>query len=165
VVDEYTQVENYFIQLTKGKKEMSILFEQAVDALKLVDHKNVLESGLFSLGGSRYMATKYPDIIKINENTDWDFYCDVNDTAAVQWIADNGIYMVSSTAYPFDDLAEKIVVGNDFQIIVRKDAVKYKRVLDLIDPEFYRDYLWKSGPNKPGRGQIQAIFNQLFSMV
>jgi hypothetical protein len=33
----------------------------------------------FNLGGSRYMAAKYPDKISVTEETDWDFYCD--DTA------------------------------------------------------------------------------------
>ena len=141
------------------------------DTLKLiatVSAKDILDSGLFKLAGSRYMAQKFPEIIVLKKYTDWDFYCGVNDTEALNFIAAAGLHKVKpgkETVYPFDALADSIFLGIDFQIIVRTDPEKYGRVIESLDPEFYRDYLWKSGPNCPQRKQIQDIFNQLFRLV
>ena len=144
---------------------MSLIFKD-LQPIKEITHKDILESGLFQLAGSRYMANKYPEIIQVTESTDWDFYCDVSNVVLLNWLASNGVYQVRErNVYPFDALADSIFIGSDFQVIVRTDAEKYKKVIDLIDPEFYRDYLWKSGKNKTSRDQIQAIFNQMFRMV
>lgn len=66
--------------------------------------------------------------------------------------------------YPLDDLAIAIVKLNssDAQIIMRSDANLYSNVQRTISPSFYRDYLWKSGPNTPSRAQIMQTYNQLF---
>lgn len=143
--------------------------EVNMEALNLTTHKDILESGLFQLCGSRYMAKMHPDIITVNEHTDWDFFCDSSDSAAYDWLMSNtngvAVYNNENMKYGFDDLATQIFMGQDFQVIVRKDAVKYKQVMHRLDPEFYRDYLWKSGPNSCSRDQIQRIFNQMFKMV
>lgn len=145
---------------------MSILndFEQLV---KLPDHTDLLkEPGRFLQCGSRWFADRYPDIIQIKETTDWDFYCNDSEhnhnrllELGFRRIADQ------NPVYPLDDLAVAIYAFADVQVIVRTDTARYSKTILRIDPEFYRDYLWKSGPNKPERTQIQRIFNQLFKMT
>jgi hypothetical protein len=116
----------------------------------------------FHLTGSRYFAQKFPVVIVVSDSTDWDFYCapfeghfDVLDELGFK-------LTVGSNLYPYDDLACNIFVAPGCQVITRSDVDLYTKTIESINPVFYRDYLWKSGPNKPGRDQIQATFNQLF---
>lgn len=51
---------------------------------------------------------------------------------------------------------------NRIQIILREDNDTWAKMLDNIDPTFYYNYLWKSGPNKPTCTTIRDIFNQLY---
>ena len=122
-----------------------------------------------TLCGSRYFNQKYPDIISFenSNNRDYDFFAQYSDEL-VQLLEQHGFYNVKAhSQYPFDDLAISILIHPSYQcqVILRKDAEKYKRVIERIKPEFYRDYLWKSGPNAIQKEQIMAIFNQLFAMA
>lgn len=116
----------------------------------------------FFLCGSRYFTQKYPNFITVNDDTDWDFCCDdTPENRALlqkfQFFSVNQINM-----YPIDDLAVEIQCLLNVQVVIRSDSEKYIRVIDRIDPEFYRDFLWKSGPCKPEKVNILRIFNQLF---
>lgn len=121
------------------------------------------------LGGSRYFALNYPDIIQINKDTDWDFYAQDSDKI-FDTLMGRGYYSKFNTnsIYVGDDLLSNIMVNDKFpsiQVLLRTDAKLYTKVVESLAPEFYRDYLWKSGPNYCARGQIQSIFNQLFKTV
>lgn len=116
------------------------------------------------LCGSRYMAQLHPDIIQVTDDTDWDFYA--ADSAVVyNRLIELGLSPVLNSHYSFDDLVSYVFIGSNFQVILRSDCYTYSRVIRNFDPEFYRDYLWKSGPNKPSREQIQRIMNQMFRIA
>lgn len=137
------------------------------ELVKLPDHTDLLaEPGRFFQCGSRWFAEKYPDVIQINDSTDWDFYC-LDSERNHKTLTDLGFFRAAGLdwIYSLDDLAVAIYTFADVQVVVRSDVARYYRTIQRIDPEFYRDFLWKSGPNKPERNQIQRIFNQLFKMT
>lgn len=116
--------------------------------------------------GSRWFADRYPDIIQISDQTDWDFYC-LHTDSNIKILDELGFKCVAENKgciYPLDDLAVSIYMRCDVQVITRTDTAKYAKTLLHIDPLFYRDFLWKSGPKRPERSQIQCILNQLFKM-
>lgn len=122
----------------------------------------------FKLTGSRYFEKKCrnPETIATTEFTDYDFYAP-NQERIHKWLLETGEFeCITSDAamYAMDDDVCAIFSGirSNVQVILRFEAEMYHGVLISIDPEFYRDYLWKSGPNQPKREQIQAIFNQLY---
>lgn len=121
------------------------------------------------LSGSRYFANEYPNVITVNEFTDWDYYVqfspEVMDTLMEFKSKGELFSLTEAQANYTDNLAVSIFFGSDFQIVVRSDAALYQKVIERISPEFYRDYLWKSSQNGPNREQIQRIFNQLFEMA
>lgn len=121
-----------------------------------------------NLCGSRYFALKFPDIIKIDKDSDWDFYVQETDEI-YNTLIDRGytpqLYNQGDPAYHGDELLSCIMINTRFpytQVLLRTDAKLYTKVIKSISPEFYRDYLWKSGPNYCIRENIQNIFNQLF---
>ena len=154
-----------------------ILASEVDDPFKFPDTLAHLQDNQFlmnclMLGGSRYMNQKYPDVISVSEDTDWDYYCQDHDVIREELLKIPGMYLVqpaeqNKVQYPYDDLAIDIYQSLDkkCQVIVRSNVDKYSKVMANINPEFYRDYLWKSGPNKPDRYQIQRIFNQLFQVA
>ena len=115
------------------------------------------------LGGSRFMAKKYPKIISVTAHTDHDFY--IQDSPAIrQLLKELGGQEHTYATPPYcDDDCNAIYLFpiDGCQVVLRKNAYAYNKMFDTIDGEFYRDYLWKSGPNKPQREQIKAIINQL----
>lgn len=122
------------------------------------------KKGILFASGSRYFAN-ISKKIQITPSTDYDFYMQYND-ANLELIKnfDCSVRYTYDPRYPFDDLAVAIVtLSNDnAQIIIRSDAALYGKVQQSILGDFYHDYLWKSGPNKPQREQIMRIYNQLF---
>lgn len=135
---------------------------------KLVQELTWLQSsGKCKLGGSRYFAMKYPDIIQIKKTADWDFYAQ-DSKEIIDALLSRGYYIAYTPMcgyYDGDTNLSKIFKHTEFQeiqVLLRHDVELYKKVIRSISPEFYRDYLWKSGPNYCAREQIQSIFNQLF---
>lgn len=123
-------------------------------------------SGL-ELCGSRYFAAKYPAWIQIKEDTDWDYFFDSSRTDIHDRLLASGfiaVIAVIAGPYTFDHLVHTIYTHpeKNVQVIARREPRVYRGVIETMAPQFYRDYLWKSGPMKPTRDQIQAIFNQLF---
>ena len=118
--------------------------------------------GKLRLGGSRYFAERYPTTIQVTEDTDYDFYC--ADVPEVR----RALAMLGMTEmvnfYGKDDLFVTMFLSPDSkcQVLVRSRAALYREVMESISPTFYRDFLWKSGPNTPPQEQIRAIMNQLF---
>ena len=123
---------------------------------------------LATLCGSRSFAMRYPEIIKVNEDTDWDFYA--KDTPQMRkWLEDNGFSACAAAhlAYADDDtlgiFTKTLDDGTSVEVTLRKDPARYSFVLrNLISPTYYRDYLWKSGPNKPCREMIRAQMDHLY---
>lgn len=135
---------------------------------ELVQELTWLQSnGVCKLGGSRYFAMKYPDIIQVKKTTDWDFYAQ-DTTETRNALVNRGYYLaysIDKDEYEGDTNLNQIYKHIEFpeiQVLLRYDVELYTKVIKSIEPEFYRDYLWKSGPNYCSRDQIQAIFNQLF---
>jgi hypothetical protein len=118
----------------------------------------------FFLGGSRRMAVLGAErgiVFALRPGTDYDFYA----TWEQEVVADlkNAGFTKTSTEYEYyDDETVAIMIMDDVQIVLRKDAEFYSNVFENINPQFFHDYLWKSGPNSPSPDQIRNIFNQLF---
>ena len=151
---------------------MSADFETlAIDRFKLDDFLKSTTCAKLTLCGSRFFAATNPSLIVVKPHTDWDFFCG-EDPQIEKELIDAGFYLVQPSRehldrYPYDDLALRMyqTITGEVQVVVRSDAELYDRVLQSIDPLFYRDFLWKSGPNKPEREQIQRIMNQLFAVA
>lgn len=127
--------------------------------LECQDHK-------FYLGGSRRMAERDPKVIKINAlGTDYDFY--ITYTKEVYEFLTGIGFRVSASSYKYlDDNAELVMYYSNgpfenIQVVLRKDAEVYHRMFENISPEFYRDNIWKSGPNHLTQHQIRETINTL----
>lgn len=158
---------------------ISNLFDQIEISNQMsISSKDLLSDSFWynnlKIGGSRYMNANYPSIIQINESTDWDFYIQKNteNESRISELQKSGAVgkveksiAENSPLYPYDNLTDSIYLGSDFQLVVRTDADKYSKVMSRLDPNFYRDFIWKSGPNKPSRDSIMRIMNQLFEMI
>lgn len=115
-------------------------------------------------GGSRRMAEKYPTLIRLKPTTDYDFY--IQDTVENRNKLSQYITGTFIDTHGYGDIdAACIFLLKDCQVVLRHDAAKYKTMFESLSGEFYRDYLWKSGPNKPSKDQIQAIINQLLTTM
>jgi hypothetical protein len=68
-----------------------------------------------------------------------------------------------SSPYDLDTEAVSIFEMQNMQLILRRDALFYKWVVDKIPIDTYFEKLWKSGPFTPDRPSIQNYFNSLFS--
>lgn len=131
-----------------------------------LDRKSTLKQCLtaFNLGGSRYFLHR--EMLDIPSGTDWDFY--TNDSPKNhKLLNDLGFeqtYSNQSNMYDGDDWLLGIYKHEEYniEVLIRINVEDYKKIMENIPFEFYRDYLWKSGPNYPIRDQIQAIFNQMF---
>ena len=122
------------------------------------------KKGILFASGSRYFA-KLNKKINITPSTDYDFYMQYSEeNLKLIENFDCSVRYTYDPRYPFDDLAVAIVTlrNDNAQIIIRSDAALYSKVQQSILSDFYHDYLWKSGPNRPQREQIMRIYNQLF---
>ena len=142
-----------------------------IDGFKLDEFLESATCAKLTLCGSRYFAATNPSLINVEPHTDWDFFCG-EDPQIEKELLDAGFYLVQPARehldrYPYDDLALRIyqTTTREVQVIVRSDPELYDKVLLSIGALFYRDFLWKSGPNKPERDQIQRIMNQLFTVA
>lgn len=115
-------------------------------------------------GGSRRMAEKYPTLIHLKPSTDYDFY--IQDTVENRNKLSQYISGTFIDTHGYGDIdAACIFLLGDCQVVLRHDAAKYNSMFESLSGEFYRDYLWKSGPNKPSKDQIKAIINQLLMTI
>lgn len=123
----------------------------------------------FLLTGSRYFNMYAPEIVPVNQMTDYDFTAPASNPWLKQFEATPGVERVDvNSAYETKDVAywlmydepvmhrgirldELIQKKPQIQVIVRPtDEIyrAYREVFGKITPEFYRDYLWKSAPGK-----------------
>ena len=137
---------------------------------KSVDILATLETSKFKffLGGSRRMNQKEPELIPIQTCTDWDFYCEYSDEV-IGYLEGLGFKATGTDQKYWDDECLGIMKYGDIlnepaiQVVLRRDPMFYRMVFESITPEFYYDYLWKSGGSPlMHQERIQQIFNQLF---
>lgn len=68
--------------------------------------------------------------------------------------------------YALDDEAVTILKKGNVQIVLRLDALFYKRVFDNIPSDVYETLLWKSSPTtQVNRALIQPLFNTFFKIA
>jgi hypothetical protein len=150
----------------------------AIEPLNSLNSKKMSLSDIKKTGalvcGSRFFAKRYPDIIAVKQTTDHDYFIQYDESLFNELqregfkavhrndVCVSGINNDPLVKYPFDDDCVAILSGENCQLLMRNDAVMYSEVIHSISGEFYRDYIWKSGDNKPNKTQIRSIFNQLF---
>ncbi len=119
------------------------------------------------------MAAKYPEKIKITEETDWDFYCD--DTMEKRILLGQLGFVKKDCPNRnyWDDLLIDIFDHPTlpFEVLIRKDVAIYKSAFDSLSAEVFVDRLWKSSPQaNPNlckaafRQQVCNYFNGIFAL-
>jgi len=74
--------------------------------------------------------------------------------------------VATNAEYALDDEAISIWQKDNVQVVLRKDALFYKRVFDNIDSDVYETLLWKSSPTTTvDREMIQPLFNTFFKIA
>jgi hypothetical protein len=115
-----------------------------------------------SLAGSRLFAQEHPSIIQVTEFTDWDFCGEYSKELEDQLIK-LGLTLHTGGAEQYCDLTtQAILTFGEMQVVLRSDCEGWMKMIHSILPEFYRDYLWKSGPNSPKKETIQAMLNHFY---
>ena len=118
--------------------------------------------------GSRYFADIAPTYVQISEHTDYDFFGGVEMKDELLSLGLLEVIGRSTDLYDLmDNDAAAILASDDrkIQVVLRFNPALYNKMHTSISPEFYRDYLWKSGASMPERKQIRAIINQLLVSV
>lgn len=140
---------------------------------KLVTVNTIKKMGAIPCG-SRFFAKRFPECVFINDKTDHDYFIQYDEQLYKELKEDgfNGVHrndvyipqeiLDETVKYPFDDDCMAILNGSNCQLIMRNDAVMYSDVIHSMTGEFYRDYIWKSGENKPSKQQIRSIFNAMY---
>lgn len=138
--------------------------------MKLIEQ---LKSEGFRLGGSRRMAEKFPDQVKVGDGTDWDFYCaDTPDNRA--FLGANGFRLVEADDRTYwDDLLIDMYRHESLpvEVLVRSDVGLYSRAFESVSAGDFVRKLWKSSPlidwrkTSPGgfKENVCAYFNTLFA--
>lgn len=126
----------------------------------------------FHLGGSRRMASKYPDIIQIAGQTDWDFYC--SDTKGNRdYLISLGFELVQCDQRNYwDNLLLDIYKHPilNIEVLIRSDVELYSMAFESISGEVFYNKLWKSSPvnnrdKAAFRQEVCCYFNELFRNV
>lgn len=134
--------------------------------------KALFDRGLH-IGGSRYMAAKYPDKIAITDDTDWDFYCDDTIEKRVLLTGLGFEKVEAENRNYWDDLLIDIYKHPTlpFEVLLRKDVEIYRSAFDAISAEVFIGRLWKSSPTANPelcraafRSQCCEYFNGLFRL-
>ena len=116
----------------------------------------------FLMTGSRYFNMYAPEIVPVNQMTDYDFTAPASNPWLKQFEAGDGVKRVEvNSSYETKDVAYWLMHDEpsgfgaqkkpQIQVIVRPtDEIyrAYREVFAKITPEFYRDYIWKSAPGK-----------------
>lgn len=160
-----------------------------MDNILFVDPKSMteyLQSHGFYLGGSRYFNKLAPELIKIDNYTDWDLYG--QDSPENRELLENlGFILYADKEdddrhikrqniefdsdrywhYKGDDLlvriyGEDIDIKYSMQVLLRTDANLYKRVFENMTPNFFHDKIWKGSGKGLTRKEIQTTMNKLF---
>ena len=118
--------------------------------------------------GSRYFAAIGPSYVQVGEDTDYDFFCGVEMKDELLSLGLLEVIVRSTELYDLMDNDTAAILASEdrkIQVVLRFNPALYNKMHNSISPEFYRDYLWKSGVSNPERKQIRAIINQLLVSV
>ena len=113
----------------------------------------VLKQRGFRLGGSRRIAEKYPDKIRIGTESDWDLYGEDSEENRAS-LASLGFAVVDA---PNRDYWNNLLVDmfqhpdHDVQVLLRSDVECYTAAFESIDAETFINRLWKSSPKRDSR--------------
>lgn len=129
----------------------------------------------FRLGGSRRMAQKYPEQVKVSEDTDYDLYCP-DDPKFIEAMTARGFHELNCQHHNYWDDMLLAIWKNDarpeIEILVRKDIEKYTQAFESIGADMYVKYLWKSSPLRDNNISdpifcegVKNFFNSLFRLV
>lgn len=133
--------------------------------------KSLLLTG-FRLGGSRRMNQINPEVVPIKDDTDWDLYA--QDTQRNHLILRSYGFQLQPAPRRnyWDNLLSEMYKHPDYniEVLLRTDMEHYTYCFDSIDPQYFRDHLWKSAPGRSSllsetenfRAKVQRYFNQIF---
>lgn len=126
----------------------------------------------FCLSGSRRMAEKYPEKIKITDSTDYDFYCPESQENR-DFLAAKGFYKVDCHNKNYwDTLLVDIFKHNKYniEVLIRKNVPLYQMAFESIGADTFYYRLWKSCPeigleNRSAfSASVCAYFSTLFDV-
>ena len=119
------------------------------------------------------MAQKYPELIKITDATDWDYYCE--DTPEKRdFLSKMGFELILAKDKGYWDILLIDIYKNrklGIEVLIRKDCQIYRDAFESISPETYYYRLWKSCPAVEVQNMIAfkasvcAYFNALFRLL
>lgn len=102
----------------------------------------------FGLGGSRRMAQKYPALVQVGPDTDWDLYC-ADTPENRQMLLDEGFQMIEAeNRLYWDDMLIDIYKHGAWpiEVLIRKDCEIYRSSFEALSGEVFLERLWKSSP-------------------
>jgi len=105
--------------------------------------ENELKARGFYLGGSRRMAEKYPDLIHVNQTTDFDFNAQHSDET-IHVLKSLGFEQKFGSDSYIDDQAVTFWSYGLVTVITRKDINTYIKAFESIRVEDYLWFHWKS---------------------
>lgn len=117
--------------------------------------------------GSRYFSSRFPDIISPSAVAKADIDLFASDTTEIRLRLIQAGFVENQNVWYFDSITtglfkKKTRSGLVMQVALKSDTELYRNVLNDITGEYYRDHLWKSGPNKPTSDRIRKILEDLF---
>jgi hypothetical protein len=126
--------------------------------------KTLRERG-FLLGGSRDMALRFPEAVKVGPLTDWDFNGQYTEKAVdilVQLGFFVGFFSKSACGYR-DNQVEEIFrhEHHPIQVVLRKDIFLYQTVWKGLDAQTYVEKIWKSAPSRGGKKADKAFYQEV----
>lgn len=109
--------------------------------------KLLLKEKNIHLTGSRYWNKLYPELIPLENETDWDFVTEYCDNVAKQ-LLDIGFTEKNEGTHNIENYGDGttivVLYYNDvIQVIMKKNVNLYLKVINTVGVDFYKNYLWK----------------------
>jgi hypothetical protein len=135
--------------------------------MDVVDTVTTIKQGGYHLCGSRLFHQFSPNTVPVTAQTDWDF-CGEFSPDAIVFLTDLGFKITTSIDHEYTDNSTRLVLSNhtaegSVQVSLRTNVDEHMSMLHSVTSEYFRDFLWKSGPNHPSPDQIKASINQLLA--
>lgn len=128
-----------------------------------------LKDACFRIGGSRFMAAKYPESIQIKDDTDFDFYCSYC-PEHLDILHECGFKEIDAPDRSYwDNQLIAMFKHPEFAIdvLIRKDVIFYSRAFESITASDFIKYVWKSAPNyirdENFRRSVCDLMNKIFN--
>lgn len=113
------------------------------------------------------MAQKNPEVVKINDETDFDYNVQHSDDA-IKLLERLGERQHGNPAYNDNQAVDFWVLKNGVTVITRKNLEVYKAAFELVGVEDFVKFHWKSSPYLVDgfkRDRTRDYFNNLFDHV